>query len=107
MMEGFGIHTFRFVNAKGNRQFRQVPLEARCLGCIRVLWDEAQKISGNDPDFHRRDLWEAIEDGDFPEWELGVQIVEEKDEHTLRLRSARPDQTHPGRTSSPFSGSAG
>jgi catalase len=51
------------------------------LGLHAVVWDEAQKISGKDPDFHRRDLWEAIENGDFPEWELGVQIVEEKDEH--------------------------
>ena len=51
------------------------------LGVHSVVWDEAQKISGKDPDFHRRDLWEAIENGDFPEWELGVQIVEEKDEH--------------------------
>jgi len=46
-----------------------------------VVWDEALKISGQDPDFHRRDLWEAIENGDYPEWELGVQIVEEEDEH--------------------------
>jgi catalase len=51
------------------------------LGVHSVVWDEAQKISGQDPDFHRRDLWEAIENGDYPEWELGVQIVEEADEH--------------------------
>jgi len=53
------------------------------LGVHSVAWDEALKISGNDPDFHRRDLWEAIEHGDYPEWELGVQIVEEQDEHAF------------------------
>ena len=80
MMEGFGVHTFRFINEEGKScfvKFHWKPL----LGVHSVVWDEAQKISGKDPDFHRRDLWEAIENGDFPEWELGVQIVEEKDEH--------------------------
>src|SRR5687767_13489450 len=79
MMEGFGVHTFRFINEAGKScfvKFHWKPL----LGVHSVVWDEAQKISGKDPDFHRRDLWEAIENGDFPEWELGVQIVEEKDE---------------------------
>jgi catalase len=80
MMEGFGVHTFRLINESGKSclvKFHWKPL----LGVHSVAWDEAQKISGKDPDFHRRDLWEAIENGDFPEWELGVQIVEEKDEH--------------------------
>src|SRR6188474_1860617 len=79
MMEGFGVHTFRFVNDKGKSRFVKFHWKP-LLGVHSVVWDEAQKISGKDPDFHRRDLWEAIENGDFPEWEFGVQIVEEKDE---------------------------
>ena len=79
MMEGFGVHTFRLVNAKGKSRFVKFhwkPLK----GVHSLVWDEAQKLSGKDADFHRRDLFEAIERGDFPEWELGLQIVEEKDE---------------------------
>ena len=79
MMEGFGVHTFRLVNEKGKSRFVKFHWKP-VLGVHSVVWDEAQKISGLDPDFHRRDLWEAIENGDFPEWEFGVQIVEEKDE---------------------------
>ncbi len=60
-----------------------------------VVWDEAQKISGLDPDFHRRDLWEAIENGDFPEWELGVQLVEEKDEHRFDFDLLDPTKIIP------------
>jgi catalase len=82
MMEGFGVHTFRFINAQGQAHFVKFHWKP-VLGVHSVLWDEAQKISGQDPDFHRRDLWEAIENGDHPEWELGVQIVEEKDEHAF------------------------
>lgn len=79
MMEGFGVHTFRFVNEAGEGRFVKFHWKP-LLGVHSVMWDEAQNISGKDPDFHRRDLWEAIETGNFPEWELGVQIVEEKDE---------------------------
>ena len=79
MMEGFGVHTFRFINAEGESHFVKFHWKP-LLGLHSVVWDEAQKISGTDPDFHRRDLWDAIENGDFPEWELGVQIVKEKDE---------------------------
>lgn len=78
MMEGFGVHTFRLVNAQGQShlvKFHWKPL----LGTHALVWDEAQKISGKDPDFHRRDLWEAIESGNFPEYELGLQIVSEED----------------------------
>jgi catalase len=82
MMQGFGVHTFRFINAQGQAHFVKFHWRP-VLGVHSVLWDEAQKISGQDPDFHRRDLWEAIENGDYPEWELGVQIVEEKDEHAF------------------------
>jgi catalase len=80
MMEGFGVHTFRFINAEGKAHFVKFHWKP-LLGVHSVVWDEALKISGQDPDFHRRDLWEAIENGDYPEWELGLQIVEEKDEH--------------------------
>ena len=77
MMQGFGVHTFRFVGADGKStlvKFHWRPL----LGAHSLDWDEAVKISGADPDFHRRDLWEAIEAGAFPEWELGVQLFTEK-----------------------------
>ncbi|MEO8861091.1 MAG: catalase [Ginsengibacter sp.] len=80
MMEGFGVHTFRFINAQGKAcfvKFHWKPL----LGVHSVTWDEALKINGKDPDFHRRDLHDAIENGAFPEWEFGVQIIPEKDEH--------------------------
>ncbi len=80
MMEGFGVHTFRFVNDEGKAHFVKFHWKP-VLGVHSVLWDEAQKISGKDPDFHRRDLWESIEAGAFPEWEFGVQIVPEEDEH--------------------------
>jgi len=82
MMEGFGVHTFRFVNADGVSRFVKFHWKP-VLGMHSLLWDEAQKISGKDPDYHRRDLYEAIEGADYPEYELGVQIVEEKDEHAF------------------------
>ncbi|QJB33184.1 catalase [Chitinophaga oryzae] len=80
MMEGFGVHTFRWINAAGKGcfvKFHWKPL----LGVHSVAWEEAQQISGKDPDFHRRDLWNAIESGNFPEFELGVQLIPEEDEH--------------------------
>lgn len=80
MMEGFGVHTFRFVNEAGKSTFVKFHWKP-VLGVHSVAWDEAQKISGKDPDFHRRDLWESIENGQYPEWELGVQLVPEEDEH--------------------------
>lgn len=94
MMEGFGVHTFRFVNDKGEAtfvKFHWKPL----LGVHSVAWDEALKISGKDPDFHRRDLFEAIENGAFPEWELGVQIVPEKDEHKFEFDLLDPTKIIP------------
>ncbi|MET0281774.1 MAG: catalase [Steroidobacteraceae bacterium] len=78
MMQGFGVHTFRFVNAHGESTF--VKFHWRPLaGTYSLDWDEAVKISGADPDFHRRDLWEAIEAGEFPDWALGVQLFSEED----------------------------
>ncbi|HET6556919.1 MAG TPA: catalase [Prolixibacteraceae bacterium] len=79
MMEGFGVHTFRLVNENNESFFVKFHWKP-VLGLHSITWDEAQKISGKDPDFHRRDLWQAIETGNFPEWHFGVQIVEEKDE---------------------------
>jgi len=94
MMEGFGIHTFRFVNDKGKSRFVKFHWKP-LLGMHSVAWDEATKISGKDPDFHRRDLWEAIENGDFPEYEFGVQIVEEKDEHAFDFDLLDPTKIIP------------
>ena len=78
-MEGFGIHTFRLVNAKGEARFVKFHWKP-VKGVHSLVWDEAQLLGGRDPDFHRRDMFEAIERGDYPEWELGVQVVEEADE---------------------------
>lgn len=78
MMQGFGVHTFRFVNAQGESRlvkFHWNPV----LGTHSQVWDEAVKVSGADPDFHRRDLWEAIDGGHGPEWELGVQAFTEEE----------------------------
>src|ERR1700728_2546436 len=77
MMEGFGVHTYRFVNEEGKSTFVKFHWRPK-LGMQSVVWDEALKISGADPDFHRRDLWTAIEEGDFPEWEFGLQLFDEK-----------------------------
>jgi catalase len=78
-MEGFGIHTYRFVDAKGKSTFVKFHWKP-VKGAHSLVWDESQKISGKDADFHRRDMFEAIEKGDFPEWEFGVQLVPEADE---------------------------
>jgi catalase len=79
MMEGFGVHTFRFINEQGQARFVKFHWKP-LYGTHALVWDEAQKLAGKDPDWLRRDLWESIEKGDFPEFELGVQIVEEQDE---------------------------
>jgi catalase len=78
MMQGFGVHTFRLVNEAGKStfcKFHWKPL----LGTHSLVWDEAVKIAGADADFHRRDLWEAIESGHYPEWELGLQVFSESE----------------------------
>jgi len=94
MMEGFGVHTFRFVNAKGEANFVKFHWKP-LLGVHAVAWDEAQTISGKDPDFHRRDLWDAIEAGAFPEWELGVQVVPEADEFKFEFDLLDPTKLIP------------
>ncbi len=76
MMEGFGVHTFRLVNDEGKATYVKFHWRPK-LGLQSIVWDEALKISGADPDFHRRDLWQSIEEGNFPEWELAVQLFDE------------------------------
>jgi catalase len=78
MMQGFGVHTFRFVNAKGESKFVKFHWNP-VRGTHSLDWDECVKINGADPDYHRRDLWESIEAGVFPEYELGVQIFTEEE----------------------------
>ncbi|RXK86207.1 catalase [Filimonas effusa] len=94
MMEGFGVHTFRLINADGESHFVKFHWKP-LLGVHSVAWDEAQNISGKDPDFHRRDLWNAIESGNFPEWELGVQVVPEADEHKFEFDLLDPTKIIP------------
>lgn len=77
MMQGFGVHTFRLINARGESHFVKFHWKP-LLGTHALVWDEAVKIAGADADFHRRDLWEAIESGEYPEWELGLQIFTEQ-----------------------------
>lgn len=94
MMEGFGVHTFRLVNSAGEAffvKFHWKPL----LGIHSVCWDEAQKINGKDPDFHRRDLFESIENGDYPEWELGLQIIPQADEFKFDFDVLDPTKIWP------------
>jgi catalase len=79
MMEGFGVHTFRLINAERRSQYVKFHWKPK-LGVHALVWDEAQKLGGKDPDFLRRDLWEAIELGNYPEWELGLQLIPEGDE---------------------------
>ena len=79
-MQGFGVHTFRWVNAEGKSRFVKYHWKP-ILGVHSLVFDEAQKLAGKDPDFHRRDLSDSIEMGNYPEYELGVQIIEEEDEH--------------------------
>ena len=76
-MEGFGVHTFRLVDADGKSTFVKFHWKPK-QGMQSVLWDEAVKINGADPDFHRRDLWNAIQSGDYPQWDLGVQVFDEE-----------------------------
>ncbi len=82
MMEGFGVHTFRLVNAKGKSTFVKFHWKPK-LGLQSTVWDEAAKLQSADNDYHRRDLHEAIERGDFPEWELGMQLFDQKKADSL------------------------
>lgn len=79
MMEGFGVHTFRLVNARGKSTFVKFHWKP-VLGVHSLVWDEAQKIAGVDPDFHRKNMWNSIEQGNYFQWELGIQTLPEEDE---------------------------
>ncbi len=94
MMEGFGIHTFRLINDQGKSVFVKFHWKPM-LGVHSVAWDEAQKISGKNSDFHRLDLYEAIESGAFPEWEFGIQIIPEEDEHQFDFDLLDPTKIVP------------
>ncbi len=81
-MEGFGVHTFRLVNADGDTalvKFHWKPV----AGKASLVWEEAQKLGGIDPDFHRRDLWDSIEAGSFPKWDFGIQVFPDNDDQTF------------------------
>lgn len=79
MMEGFGVHTFKLINKEGKATFVKFHWKPK-LGVHGVAWNEAQKISGFNSDYHRQDLWEAIDKGVYPQWDLGVQLIPEEDE---------------------------
>ena len=83
-MRGFGVHTFRFINEVGDSVFCKFRCNAKS-GTHSLVWDEAVKINGADSDFHRRGLWESIEAGNFPEWELGLQIFTDAQAEAFRF----------------------
>ncbi len=94
MMEGFGVNTFRLINADGKSVFVKFHWKP-VLGVHSLVWDEAQKLAGKDPDFHRRDLWENIELGSFPEWQFGIQVLEEADELKFDFDPLDPTKVWP------------
>jgi len=94
MMQGFGVNTFRFVNAQGKGRFIKFHWKPM-LGIHSLVWDEAQKLAGKDPDYNRRDLWEAIEMGQYPEYEFGVQMIEEEDEFNFDFDVLDPTKIWP------------
>lgn len=77
-IDGFGVHTFRFVNDKGNSKLVKYHFKTK-QGLASLVWSEALALNGQNPDFHRADLFKAIESGNYPEWEVGVQVMEESD----------------------------
>lgn len=99
MMEGFGVNTFRLVNAKGESHFVKFHWRPK-LGTQATCWDEAVKIAGADPDFHRRDLFDAIDQGDFPEWDFAVQVLTQAQADALPFdildaTKIIPEEVHP------------
>ena len=99
MMEGFGVNTFRLINAAGEATLVKFHWRPK-LGTQSTCWDEAVKIAGADPDFHRRDLFEAIDNGDFPEWEFGVQLLTQDEADALPFdvldaTKLIPEELHP------------
>ncbi len=94
MMDGFGVHTFRLVNDQGKSTFVKFHWKPQ-LGVHSLVWDEAQLIAGKDPDFHRKDLWEAIENGAFPEYELALQLLPEEDKGKVPFDVLDPTKIWP------------
>lgn len=94
MMEGFGVHTFRFVNEEGKAHFVKFHWKPK-LGIHSTVWDEAQKINGKNPDFHRADLYDAIESGNYPEFEFGVQVIPEEEEFSFDFDILDPTKIWP------------
>ncbi|MDQ0158921.1 catalase [Alkalibacillus salilacus] len=94
MMEGFGVHSFRLVNQQGQAHFVKFHWKP-LLGVHSLTWDEAQKIAGKNPDFHRQDLWDAINNGEYPEFELGIQVIEEGQEHQFDFDILDPTKIWP------------
>ncbi|PKM96360.1 MAG: catalase HPII [Firmicutes bacterium HGW-Firmicutes-1] len=94
MMEGFGVNTFRFVNDQGKASFIKFHWKP-ALGVHSLVWDEAQKLAGKDPDYHRRDIWEAINMGEFPEYEFGVQLIDEAEEFKFDFDILDPTKIWP------------
>lgn len=94
MMEGFGVHTFRLVNEEGIAHFVKFHWKP-VLGVHSLVWDENQKIAGKDPDFHRRDLWDAIETGNYPEFEFGLQVIKEEEEFNFDFDILDPTKLWP------------
>ena len=93
-MQGFGVHTFRLINVNGESvlvKFHWRPKSGTCS----LVWDEAQKLAGKDPDFNRRGLWDDIENGDYPEWELGVQVIAEDDQDSFDFDLLDPTKLVP------------
>lgn len=93
-MEGFGVHSFKWINEKNEVYFIKYHFTPQ-LGVHSLVWDEAQKIAGKDPDFHRKDLYEAIEKGNYPKWDMYVQILEEKDEFMFDFDILDPTKLWP------------
>lgn len=94
MMEGFGVHTFRLVNEEGKGRFVKFHWKP-VLGVHSLLWDEAHMLWGRDADYHRKDLYEAIESGHYPEFELGIQVIEEEDEFKFDFDVLDPTKIWP------------
>ncbi|WP_445489115.1 catalase [Niallia sp. 03133] len=94
MMEGFGVHTFRLINAEGKAHFVKFHWKP-VLGIHSQVWDEAQKTAGKNPDFLRQDLYEAIEKGDYPEWEFGMQLIPEEEEFRFDFDILDPTKLWP------------
>lgn len=93
-IEGFGIHTYRLVNAQGKSHFVRFHWKPK-FGTASLVWDEANAIMGRDPDFHRKDFWERIEAGQYPEFELGLQIIPEEDEQKFDFDILDPTKLIP------------